>query len=56
MTAQRLVQEGVEEAAAGGGGGGEAGFQLIAEGHQGIDARHHAVLFGEGWESSHEVS
>ena len=30
----RTVQEGVEEFAAGGGGGGEAGFQLIAEGHQ----------------------
>ncbi len=50
--AQRLVQESFEEAGSGGGGGGEAGFQLIAERHQGIDLGHDAVLFGEGreWE------
>ena len=46
---QRLVQEGVEEFSSGGGGGGEAGLQLIAAGHQGIDLSYDAVLFCEGW-------
>lgn len=53
---QRLVQEGFEEVGAGGGGGGEAGFQLIAECHQGIDLGHDSVLFGEGWEGNWELA
>ena len=32
----------------------EAGFQLIAERHQGVDLGHDAVLFGEGWEGYKE--
>ena len=38
-------------AGAGGVGGGEGGLQPVAEGHEGIDLRHDAVLFSEGWES-----
>ena len=40
------MQQGFEQARAGGGGGGEAGFELIAESDQGINACHDAVLFG----------
>lgn len=53
---QRLVQQGFEEARAGGGGGAEAGFQLIAERHQGFDLGHDAVLFGEGGEGEYHLA
>lgn len=44
------MEEGYEEAGAGGVGSDEGGLQPVAEGHEGIDFRHDAVLFGEGWE------
>ena len=50
LAIQRFVQQGFKKAGAGGSGSGEAGFQLIAESHQGVDFGHDAVLFGEGGE------
>ena len=47
---KRLVEECFEEAGAGGVGGGEGRLQPVAEGHEGVDLGHNAVLFGEGWE------
>ena len=41
---------GFEEAGAGGRGGGEAGFELVAEGHEFGDLGDDAVLLGEGWD------
>ncbi len=49
------MEERFEQAAAGGVGGGEAGLQPVAQRHQGIDLRHDAVLFGEGWDGDREL-
>ena len=48
---QRVGEKGFEEARSSGVGGGEGGRQPIAEGHEGIDLGHDAMLFGERWAS-----